>query len=416
MDILFVCLLIGLVAFQFKVVFTNDYAAVWSPMTVISLCYVYYCIMPYFTGGSESYNLGGRDNTLFWIACDLSYICVLIGFYTSKAKDFSSWNVMFSNKNIVPSAVLLFFVAFWGYSSFRGIHFTPISEDNPAELQHMSFEHYFIELLLLYVPSFALIILCYKNNVGKLWLWWLLYYIVVSFLFAGTRSRIVYIALVSASLIYMYPKPRRPNYPLLGAIAVGLFILFSIMEHSRSYSRGIQMDAVKSMDKNEMTKGAEENNSVYWFSSLVINRSEEFGEYYYFEPLATAVLMPIPRAIFPWKPNGQYLIDTQKLCIGSAEGGAAFLYFAEGFISFSWFGVIIYGWFLGWLSRRFWDNYRKNPQSLGAIVALVVYSAMTYSFISRGYLASSLELFVYSTCFPFWIIKLAGKIFPIFRP
>lgn len=416
MEAILVYLLIGLIAYQFRVIFTKDYASVWSPMTIISLCYIYYCIMPYFTGGSASYNLGGNDNTLFWAVCDLSFICVLIGFNTSKGHDFTSWNAAFTKNNIGPSAILLFFVAFLGYSSFRGVHFTPVSEENPAELLHTSFEHYFIELLLVYVSSFALLILCFKNKVGKTWLWFLLYYIVVTFLFAGTRSRLVNIALVSASLIYMYPKPRRPNYPLLGAVAIGLFVLFSVMEHARSYSHGIQMDVVKSMDKDEMTKGAEENNSVYWFSSLVINRSQQYNEYYYFEPLATAVLMPIPRAIFPWKPNGQYLIDTQNLCIGNSRGGAAFLYFAEGFLSFSWFGVIFYGWFLGWLSRRFWDNYRRNPKSIGAIVALVVYLAVTYCFISRGYLASSLEIFIYAVCLPFWIVKLAGKFFPIFRP
>lgn len=416
MEAILVYLLIALIVYQFKVVFTKDYAAVWSPITIISLCYIYYCIIPYFTGGSEHYNLGGNSNLMFWITADLSYISVLFGFSRPSKKDFDDWNRTFSEKNLLSASVLVFFVAFLGYSSFRGVHFTFVAEESVGDLIHTSFEHYFIELALLYIFSFGLMILCFKKKVQKKWLWFLFYYIIVSCLFAGTRSRIVYIALTSMIVYYVYPRPRRPNYPILAVLAGAMFVLFSVMEYSRLYSQGIRMDRVSEMSRADMTKGAEENNSVYWFSSLVTERYEQTSEYVYFEPIATAVLMPIPRAIFPWKPNGQYLIDTQNLCIGSSEGGAAFLYFTEGFLSLSWFGVIFYGWFLGWLSRRFWDNYRRNPDSIGATIACAVYTAMCYGFISRGYLASSLEMFVYAICLPFWIVKLAGKFFPIFRP
>lgn len=416
MESILVYLLIALIAFQFRIVFTKDYASIWSPLIVISLCYIYYCIIPYFTGGSVHYNLGGRDNTLFWITADLSYLAVLFGYSRQTNANFKSWNKIFTSNNLLYSSVLLFLIAFAGYASFRGVHFSFVAEENIGDLVHTSFEHYFIELALLNIFAFGLMIMCFKNGVQKKWLWLLFYYILVTCLFAGTRSRIVYIALTSLSIIYIYPKPRRPNYALLGGLMVALFILFSIMEYARSYSQGIRMDRVAEMSSQDMTKGAEENNSVYWFSSLVTQRYHETGEYIYFEPLITAVCMPIPRAIFPWKPNGQYLITTQKLCIGSAEGGAAFLYFTEGFLSFSWFGVILYGWFLGWLSRRFWDNYRRNPTSIGATLAMAVFSAMCYGFISRGYLASALETFIYAVCLPFWIIKLAGKYFSIFRP
>lgn len=416
MEAILVYLLIGLIAYQFRVIFTKDYASVWSPMTIISLCYIYYCIMPYFTGGSETYNLGGKDNYLFWLVCDLSYICVLVGFSKPSKIMFKEWNTLFSEKNIVASSVLIFFVGFAGYSSFRGIHFSFVADENIGELVHTSFEHYFIELAVLYIFAFCLTIICFKTNVQKKWLWFIFYYIIVACLFAGTRSRIVFIALSSLIVIYVFPKPKRPNYAILAVLGISMFVLFSIMEHSRNYSRGINMQAVSEMDRKDMTKGAEENNSVYWFSSLVINASNENGEYFYFEPILTAVLMPIPRAIFPWKPNGQYLIDTQNMCIGNSTGGAAFLYFAEGYISFSWLGVILYGWFLGWLSRRFWDNYRSNQKSIGAVVANAVFTALIYGFISRGYLASSLEMFIYGVCLPFWIVKFAGKFFPIFRP
>ena len=80
MEAILVYLLIGLIAYQFRVIFTKDYASVWSPMTIISLCYIYYCIMPYFTGGSVNYSLGRQENVLFHACALISYICVQWGF------------------------------------------------------------------------------------------------------------------------------------------------------------------------------------------------------------------------------------------------------------------------------------------------------------------------------------------------
>lgn len=243
-----------------------------------------------------------------------------------------------------------------------------------------------------------------------------MWYIITSLVFAGVRSRIVLLVITSCATIYLYPKPKRPNYLILLFLSIGLYIGFSIMDKARSYSQGIRMETVNEMSGEEMMQGAEENNSVYWFSSLVMDQYFQENRCVFFEPALTAALMPIPRAIFSNKPAGEYLIDTQKMFIGHAEGGAAFLFFVEGYISFWWFGVIAYGIILGWISKRFWDNYRNNPQSIGACLALALFSALTYCIISRGYLASSFELIIYSVCLPFWITRFAGKYLKIFRP
>lgn len=416
MNTLLVCILLLLILIQFRGVFTRRYDTIWSPMTIISAVYLYYIVWTYYTGGNEEYQVSNEDSTLLLTGALISYVAVLIGFNTPNSCNFRSWNRIFSEKNLLPSAVLLFSIGFLGYSAFRGIHFSFIAEEDPLELVHTSFEHYFIELLLLYVPALSLIVLTFKHKRNKIWLWVLIYYIVASFLFAGSRSRIVYITLTSFAIIYLYPRPRKPNYLILGALVISLFVLFTIMESARSYSQGLRLDKIESMERSEMTQGASENSSVFWFSSAVMNKYSNANSLIYFEPLVTAVFMPIPRAIFPWKPNGQYLIDTQNLVIGDSSGGAAFMYFVEGYISFGWFGVIFYGWFLGWLARCFWENYRRNPQSIGALLALVLFSASCYGYISRGYLASSYELFIYIVCLPFWIIKIAGRVFKCFRP
>lgn len=412
-----ICLytLIALIIYQFRGIITKDYASLWSPMIIISLCYVYYVVYTYFVNKSDNYDIHSFDNDRFLVGSLVSFVSLMIGFSTKTKASFKKWNNTYSKNNIVSSAVLLFLIAFAGYASFRGVHFTFTAEENPMEYVNASYDHYFIELLLLHTTTVGLLMFCFKEKIGRKWLWFLFYYIVVTFLFAGTRSRLIYIAVVGLGIVYLYPKPRKPNYGLLAGLLVAMFILFSIMEYSRSYSHGIDMKAVATMDQRHMTKGAEENYSVFWFSSDVMNKYSETHNYAYFEPVLTAVLMPIPRAVFPWKPDAKYFMDAQTLSYGTSSGGAFYLYFVEGFISFGWLGLIFFSWFLGWLSKRFWDNYKNNPRSIGAIMALLVYNATCYAFVSRGYLASSLEIFIYTICLPFWIIRIAAKISPRFK-
>lgn len=409
--------LIALILIQFiKTVFSKDLTQVFSPMNVVSLCFIYYCLMPYFTGGSVNYSLGRQENVLFHACALISYFCVQWGFSKPTKANFTTWNNLISRNNLVPSAVLLFGVAFACYSACRGVHFSIFAEGERQELNHTSFEHYFLEMVCLYIASFGLLILCLKEKVAKKWIYLLFWYILVSMIFAGTRSRLVLVALLSVTVVYLYPKPRKPNYILLAILAVVMYLGFSIMDKSRTYSQGIRIDAVQNMSRDEIVGGADENASVYWFSSLVLDKFTETNDYVYFEPILTAALMPIPRAIFPWKPDGDYQKKAQRDTIGSDKGGAAYLFFVEGYWAFWWPGLILYSWLLGWICRKYWDNYQRNKNSMGALLAFALYSSLTYSIISRGYLAATFDLYIFTVCMPFWLIQLAGKISPIFRP
>ena len=144
---------------------------------------------------------------------------------------------------------------------------------------------------------------------------------------------------------------------------------------------------------------------------MCINRLNQSGERVYFQPLYTAILMPIPRFMFPWKPDADYLHKLETIVLGNTEGGAAYLNFVESYYSFGWFGVIIWAWFLGWFARRFWDNYQNNRQSIGAIIALGVFSGLCYVFISRGYLAASLTSLLIALYLPFIFISWYCKFF-----
>ena len=159
-----------------------------------------------------------------------------------------------------------------------------------------------------------------------------------------------------------------------------------------------------------MERGPRENTAVLYFSTLCTDYYNDTKEYVGFEPIVNAVLMPFPRALFPWKPEGLYIREAQLKTLGSYDAGAAFLNFTEGFISFGWLGVALYGFILGLLSSLFWRNYNENRESIGAIMLLALYNGFCYQWVSRGYLGGNLNSFLYFVIVPFWLIALFRRI------
>lgn len=413
MGVICVYILTIIIAYKLLTAFFNkDKSVIWSPITVISLTYIYYCLMPFYTHGSLLYHVSDSSQSeLFNIASLVSYVFILIGFSRRTNANFTKWNTAFNDDNIIKISVVFFFLAFAGYAAFRGVHFSIAAKDDSLELVHSGYEHYFIDLIYLYIPSFALLLTALRYK-GKKKMWWalaLMWYMMVNLIFTGTRARIVLLVLASACVYYIYPNVRKIKLSVVLPIGLVMYMGFSVMEYSRLYSQGIRMDRVSEMTLDDATKGAEENNSVYWYSSLVMQKYSEQNKFVGFEPLLTAILMPIPRAIAPWKPDGNYLFESQRIAIGNDTGGAIFLNFTEAYISFWWIGVIIYALVLGRVSRLFWDNYVRNPNSLGAVLALALFSAVSYSIISRGDLSTAFINFVYVVCLPFWLALAYNK-------
>ena len=407
-----VILCVIIFAYFAHAVLSTDRSKILSPITIISLVYIYYCVVPFFTAGNENYSVGPETNIdIFHGAALLSYCTILVGFYFfNPTLKFKKWNNCFNDKNILTYAVVYFIIAFIGYSSFRGFHFSIFSDDIIHELNHDSLEHYFIELIYLHEAAFALFLMHNIKKKGIKWYYLLMIYVFIIFIFAGTRARLVILFAAALTSFYLYPKPKRVNYLMIGGLLVIVFLFFSVMDQTRQYSKGLNREALATMSYEDIKSGPDENAAVYWFSAVVMDWVDENGQYVYFEPIVNAVLSPIPRSVFPWKPGGEYLMESQNKIIGTTDHGAIFLNFTEGYYSFGWLGVILYGLIFGWLSKVFWVNYKRNQQSIGAILALALYNGLCYNLISRGYLATSLINFIYIVCLPFWIARVINAI------
>lgn len=384
----------------------KDQSCIWNPMTFITLVYIYYVIFVYFSGGVDHYNMKIPFLAEYsFIGAFVSYLGVHIAFHNNHSvASFKSINKVFSKNNAVKLSIILFFIGVIGYSSFKGFNLNLIADEN-AELwkKDGNFEFYFTSLLALCCTSCS-ILLVFST---KKWLVGIVFFVtIVLYIICGFRYRIVILMISICTFWHLFPAVKRINYKVLLPLAVFVYFFFGFMDDARQYGAGIKKDAISSYSLSD-AKGAAENEGVFSFSGYVIATYAN-KEKVYFEPIWCALTLPIPRALFPWKPNADYI----KTISTYEYGGAAFTYYAEAYMAFGWIGVLLYGLLVGWLSKRVWLNYINNRDNINAVLFLALYNGFTFVLISRGYMAQALVTFIYFVMMPFWLGRLIKKLLP----
>jgi len=349
----------------------------------------------------------------FHIGALLSYLSILGGYYLINpysANNWKKWNSTFSVEKLNKIAIFLFIFALACYIPFRGFSLSALttsSQINEFDWDNQKLNYYFVGMISLFVVSCCLLLINFKKN--KLLFLIFLWITLVTYIISGFRYRIVILIISMFSTYYLYfPTKRIKILPVL-IIAAVCYIGFNVMDHARYYGSGLRADVIQSMTKNDLKRKAGETERVYNYSIMVMNRYDETGKRLYFGPIVNAICLPIPRVIFPWKPKAEYMYETTEFVM-RGQTGSAYVNFVEAFMSFGWLGVILNGLFIGWLSRRFWNNYRNNSDSLGAILAMALFNGVTYVIVSRGYLAQELNIFIYFVCIPFWLAMLFRKL------
>lgn len=409
--IFFVLLCIMIVTSLVKPLFSKDKSAIWSPITIISLTFLYYVVKPSL-GNFPLYGAKVAPHQyLFYFMAVLFYGCILIAFHITRSGSFPKWNSYFDANNVEKAASILFLIAMACYIPFRGFRTTIFAEDATVMTARTGLVSYFIDLISLLVSACCLAYIGIRNKKGlgikkNIILLIIFYFTIVLFIVGGFRYRIVILLMALATTYHLYPVPRKINFMLLVPVGVVVYLFFAIMDTARSYGRGIDMEVAKSITLSQASKGAGESDDVFCYSIAVIDRVSTTGDYVYFEPIKTAALMPIPRAFFPSKPDGSYMTDIETKIIGDSYGGAAMFVFAEAFYAFGFLGVILYGLFIGWFCKKIWLNYQHNRDSFGALLLLALMNGFVYQWIARGYMASAFNDFIYFVILPFWIIAL----------
>ena len=400
----FICLYVLVVAFIDK-----DKSLIWSPLTFLTLSILYYCVLPeYFNSREfEGYNVSGMALS-FHIGALVSYICILIGFFfihNKSSDNWKRWNRLFTKKSAFAIGLMLFLFAMACHVPYRGLHFSIfVTDNNLVEYDYSSvgLGFYFINMIAILCASCCLLLFSWRRH--KLLLFLILWITLVTFIVSGFRYRIVILVISMFSVYYLKDKvPHKINLLVVALVSYVCYMGFNVMDHARNYSNGIRLDVIKTMNKEDLTSQAGETERVYNYSIMVMDTYEREGVREYFAPIINAIFIPIPRALFPWKPDASYLYTSADAVMEDGGTASVYVYFVEAFMAFGWIGIVINGLFIGWLSRRFWNNYRNNPRSIGAILALALYNGVTYVIVSRGYLAQEFSCFMSFVCVPFWL-------------
>lgn len=398
---------------------SKDKSLIWQPTTFLIIYLSYYVLLPFFKGGENVINGGGSDASdysqmLLLLGTLLFYLVFRLVYDKSKPKiEFRLLNSLLTENNAIRSSVILFALAFVGYGIFNGFSLSIFSADSKTDMvfnEEGSYGH--TEMYITYLISLftfcCAVVYAIKQKISTLFVIMIVLSLII-YIIGGFRYRILMLFVAVFTAMYLFPEPRNIKYQIVVPLFLVMYAFMGIMEAARMYGKGLDISAITEIQKTGEIKEASENMMVYDISAKCMEKYD-FDDYIYFEPITTAVLMPIPRALFPWKPKGTYIRDANLKLYGTIAHGNAFLNITEAYISFGWFGIIIYAWFLGWLSKLFWYNYKKNLNSIGAVTLLALYNAALYQIIARGYMAQALTTFIYYVFMPFWMIMLLKKI------
>ena len=409
--VLFIILAAIIIYDLFKAVFNKDKSMVWSPLVFLAIYLTYYILFAFLRGGGDA---SEDEQALLLTGGIVFYIAFKISFrFSMPQRDFKVCNTIVNPNNAKKVALLVFVIAFLGYASFRGITLSVFSTESRSDMvfnDNDSYNHadmYITYLISTFCFSCALLYAAKRKMSITFFIFIALSLIV--YIISGFRYRILILFIVVLSTIYLFPSPRKINFLIIIPFFLFLYLMMGVLERTRMYGIGLDVEALSELRQSSGIEESRENIIVYEFSSKVMS---EYGvrDFIYFEPLENALCMPLPRSLFPWKPKGLYLREAAMRIYGTITQGNAFLNITEAYISFGWFGIILYGVFLGWLSKVFWNNYRRNQNMLGAILLLALFNGALYQIIARGYMAQALTTFIYYVFVPFWITMLLVKL------
>ena len=397
--------------------FSTDRTKKFNPLVIIGLVIIYYVVIPFIRRGTVAYgaNFSYAEPYMLW-ASMVYLVSILIGFSVNfKRRKFVKWNNALDDLDVKKVAIAIFLIGFVAYFMFNKFSLNVFRVQEYSVFDENASYGHSAEYLVSLISMFPLA-LCLMDSARKekTWVIAILVLSFIIYILIGFRKNLVILVLCFAIFHHLYPRVKKIRWQLWVPVALAFYMLMGVMEYSRNYGNGLDIEKLREAQEGDINFEASENIGVYVLSSAVIQRYSVSGERICFEPIANALLMPIPRAIFPWKPKGTYTRDACIRVNVDISTGAAMITYAEAFISFGWLGIVLYGLALGMLSKLFWSNYKRNSSSLGAVLLLAVFDGIIYMIISRGYLAMAFITFMYYIVIPFWIILLMRKI-PAFK-
>jgi hypothetical protein len=208
-------------------------------------------------------------------------------------------------------------------------------------------------------------------------------FVLVVYAKIGFRGRIVVMALACFTAYYMV-RGKRPSLLVGSVFVLGVMSVASVIVLTRDYFVGMNLGNLAGRSFVDLFFVSFQDSVIFGTTSLLIDSVPRVTPYVGAEPLISAVVLPIPRGLWPNKPMPEYLTTINAL---TGTGGQAVSNIGEYYMALGWWGVVGGSMFIGWCYRNIWSWYLANRESSVAASVYALAAAMVFPLISRGYIA-----------------------------
>lgn len=398
----------------------RDPLAIYQPPVFVILFLSYYCVVgPLQRVASNDWfhvSMNFRFAAAYgWAGALVFYLSLRLGYGL-----FSSWRPArrfappFDNRLARALGMKLCWLGFISFSLVNGLRVIALL--NPTDVLGSRFfqltgfdlgpfTNYATTAFNLLIPGILLQFTAWVRSRQQALPWMLWTFVALStFISLGFRWRIVTL-LVPMVLLWYLARGKAPSIRVLAPTAALLLLLSGFIEQTRSYGAGLSLEQAADLGVGELFSIGFNESSVFLITGGLIANSPVGYPFVGFQPLISALLFPIPRAIWDQKNSFDYLSNALAALFNSdvfATGQAA-LNYAEYYLMFGWPSVVLMGLLCGWLLRCLWNWFTLRRHETLAQVAYVTTCGLLYMWISRGYLPQVLVTFVFGSLPLFWL-------------
>jgi hypothetical protein len=246
-----------------------------------------------------------------------------------------------------------------------------------------------------FIPAFLL--LRAAGGLKRRWMRWAFWTLTaIIYLSLAFRYRLVLLLVATLTLAFLR-KGKRPPMSLLALGAVLLFAFAGWVSIMRRYFASYGMDESLDMSLGAVLKSGLADTRIFDTFMAVLYAVPRFKDHVYADPFTYIFILPIPRALWPEKPNPEWLYDVGA-AVGtpiSGSAGVAVPNFGEFYMAFGVPGVVLGMLVFGILARTLWEWFRADPDDPARRAIFALANIWLLQVLIRGYLAQIVKEWCY---------------------
>ncbi|HEY0038102.1 MAG TPA: O-antigen polymerase [Longimicrobium sp.] len=246
-----------------------------------------------------------------------------------------------------------------------------------------------------FIPAFLMLSVSggFRSRAAR-WGYWLGVFVV--YLSMTFRYRLL-IFIISAFILGYLRRGRRPSLLLLAGGASVLFVLAGWLSLMRVYFGSYGQMGTTELSLETILVSGLADTRIFDTFMAVTYAVPRFIDYVFLDPFLYVFILPIPRALWPAKPEPEWIRSVGPILgtPGAVSAGAAVPHFGEYYMAFGWPGVIVGMIVFGVLTRALWAWFQSDPKDPARQVVYAICNIWLLQVIIRGYLAQIVKEFFF---------------------